>query len=287
MSPDVVDSRVFDSQMSVLANSFQPMLLTDAVDQLYTGKLPRRAVCVTFDDGYADNFEVALPILRKHGIPATLFVATGYLDGGRMWNDTVTESIRRSSHTTLNMPDLDLLDQSLKTVADRAIAARKAVLAIRRLAHDERLQRTASLAEDIGAELPDNMMLTSKQLLELHKAGVEIGAHTVSHPILTRLDSQSALDEIRDSRNQLRELTGAEVRGFAYPNGQPGVDYDQTHVSAVAQCGFKYAVSTARGSSNQHDSRFEMPRLDPWDSNPLKFGLRLALEYARPPSRVA
>ena len=84
----------FERQMALLSSCFEPLRLTEAIERLESRSLPRGAVAVTFDDGYADNFEVALPILRRHRVPATFFISTGYLDGGRMWNDTVVEAVR-------------------------------------------------------------------------------------------------------------------------------------------------------------------------------------------------
>ena len=86
---------VFEAHMRALAANFSPLLLSDAVARLANGSLPARAACVTFDDGYADNVEVALPILMRHGIRAAFFIASGYLTGRRMWNDTVVEAVRR------------------------------------------------------------------------------------------------------------------------------------------------------------------------------------------------
>ena len=80
---------MFEAQMRVVAENFVPLPLSEAVDRLMIGELPPRAACVTFDDGYIDNVELALPILQSHGLSATFFVATGYLDGGWMWNDKV------------------------------------------------------------------------------------------------------------------------------------------------------------------------------------------------------
>ena len=77
-----------------LKRRFSVLPLADGVERLYDGTLPASALAVTFDDGYADNLAVAAPLLRKHGVPATLFIATGYVDGGAMWNDIVIEAFR-------------------------------------------------------------------------------------------------------------------------------------------------------------------------------------------------
>ena len=92
--PDEMHARRFDVLCGWLTSWFKVLPLDEAVARLKAGTLPARAVCITFDDGYADNHHVALPILRRHGLVATFFIATGFLDGGRMWNDTVIEAIR-------------------------------------------------------------------------------------------------------------------------------------------------------------------------------------------------
>ena len=93
--PEESAAESFDQQMSELSACFRIMSLRDAIQGLRKGTLPSRAACITFDDGYADNAEVALPIQQKHGICATFFIASGFLDGGRISNDTVIELLRR------------------------------------------------------------------------------------------------------------------------------------------------------------------------------------------------
>jgi peptidoglycan/xylan/chitin deacetylase (PgdA/CDA1 family) len=105
--------------------------------------------------------------------------------------------------------------------------------------------------------------------------GMEIGAHTVTHPILARLDAARASDEIRQSKLRLEAITGKPVKLFAYPNGKPGRDYGREHVGMVKELGFEAAVSTAWGVANAQSDAFQLPRFTPWDKSPGKFVLRL------------
>src|SRR6267143_1774593 len=100
--PGEVCAREFDWQLTVLGRWFRVLPLLEAVARLRNGELPVRAACVTFDDGYADNVTTALPILRRHGVPATFFLATAFINGGRMWNDTVIETVRRAPGNALD-----------------------------------------------------------------------------------------------------------------------------------------------------------------------------------------
>ena len=123
--PQEMHARQFDAVCGWLANWFKVLPLDRAVDHLQAGTLPARAACITFDDGYADNHHIALPILQAHGLSATFFIATGFLDGGRMWNDTIIETARRSPLPLLDLDSLGLGRHPLGGISQRqaAIAA--------------------------------------------------------------------------------------------------------------------------------------------------------------------
>jgi peptidoglycan/xylan/chitin deacetylase (PgdA/CDA1 family) len=164
------------------------MPLPETARALGAGTLPPGAVCVTFDDGYANNHDVALPILQKWKVPATVFVATGFLDGGRMWNDTVIESVRRASAGRLALDALGVPQQELNDAPSRIRAIDAVIKAIKHRPYEERLDCVRMVVEACRAKLPDDLMLTSAQVGALARAGVTIGSHTVSHPILTSID---------------------------------------------------------------------------------------------------
>jgi len=264
--PDDMDEQRFDRIVSALAKGFSIMTLADAVARRARGVLPRRALVITFDDGYADNAEIALPILKRHGVPATFFVSTGSLDGGRMWNDTIIECLRRTQATELDLGYLGLGVVALGTVQARRQAILATLPKVKYLTLSQRTEALGRLLEAAGnPALPDDLMMRSDQVLELHRAGMEIGGHTVHHPILTTCDVRQARDEIDGGRQRLRELTGGPVDTFAYPNGRPGIDYDRRHRDLVAELGFTAAVTTAAGTPDASCDAFQLPRFTPWD----------------------
>jgi peptidoglycan/xylan/chitin deacetylase (PgdA/CDA1 family) len=264
----------FDSQMRALAEQFAPLPLSEAMERLAARSLPARAVCVTFDDGYADNAEVALPILRKHRVPATFFIATGYLDGGRMFNDTVTEAIR-AMHAPLDMASLGLGTFVLDTVEAKRAAIRRILPVLKYRPAPEREAHAARLGEMAGISSRSDLMMREAQVRELHAAGMGIGAHTVTHPILLNTAPDTARREIVESGRRLGEILREPVRLFAYPNGKPGVDYGPEHVQMVRDAGFMAAVSTGWGVATDGSDRFQLPRFTPWDRTPGRFALRL------------
>ena len=129
--------------------------------------------------------------------------------------------------------------------------------------------------------MPDDLMLTSKQLKHLYDSGMEIGAHTVQHPILFSVDAREARKEIETSRADIESIIGSPVTLFAYPNGKPSIDYSQRDVDLVRELGFEAAVSTAWGVGTAGADRWQLPRFTPWDRSRFRFVLRLIDNYRR------
>lgn len=283
----VLDEATFEGQMSLLAQRFTVMPLTEAATRLAAGTLPPRAVCITFDDGYADNFSIAFPILAKHGLTATFFIATGFLDGGRMWNDTVIESVRRAQGDELDLRDTGAGIYFIGDMQARLDTVHKLLNELKYLSPDERLRKTEVLADRAKTNLPNDLMMTSEQVRQLQSGGMDIGAHTVNHPILTRLTIERAEQEISRARTRLHDIGVRKVNAFAYPNGRPGIDYDRGHVEAVRRAGFRAAVSTAWGCARCDTESLELPRIAPWGHTSSRFNLRLLKTYIDPPAGTA
>lgn len=272
----------FDRICSWIAKWFQVVPLDRAVQQLRNGELPARAAAITFDDGYADNLTIALPILQRYRFPATVFVATGFLDGGRMWNDTVIESIRSTEDEEIELTDFGLEGRyPVKRVQDRKVALARAINAAKYLPNERRTQCVARFAQRYARALPSDLMLTSKQVQALHSGGVGIGAHTVSHPILSMLTRDEAEAEIVAGRQQLENLLDHRVSLFAYPNGRPGTDYLPVHAELVESLGFDAAVTTVWGAAHARSRLSELPRFTPWDRSSLRFSARVLTQMWR------
>jgi peptidoglycan/xylan/chitin deacetylase (PgdA/CDA1 family) len=278
MRPDEPTVEQFDVQMRLLRNIFQPLPLLDALARVDAGTLPERAICVTFDDGYADNELHALPVLKKYDIPAVVFVSTGFLNGGRMWNDSIIEALRRFQGNQLDLSDLGLGCYSTESISQR-LAAIDSI--IRQIKHLDPAIRSSLVHEitSCSENLPDDLMLTDTQVRSLAHSGVTIGAHTVNHPILCSVSPELARREIGDSRAYLEQLLQRQIDVFAYPNGRPELDYRVEHRDMVKELGFKAAVSTHWGVTTDQSDRFQLPRFTPWDREELKFALRLLASY--------
>lgn len=276
MLSDTTDAVSFRWQMQTVKQCFNVLSLADAAEGLAQKTLPPRAACITFDDGYRDNAEVALPILNELGLTATFFVATHYLNGGMMFNDRVMETIRRIPKGELDLQEMALGRYEIKNEEDRLDVATQIITKIKYLEPRERDEVTRAIAERLSTRLPDDLMMTSAQVRELASAGMTIGGHTRTHPILSRISDQEAREEIAGGREDLEAILRQPVRLFAYPNGKPDQDYDHRHVAMVKGAGFDAAVSTAWGVSTIKTDPYQLARFTPWDQTPGRFAARLA-----------
>lgn len=275
--PGEPDVTRFDEILGWVAKWFQVLPLDSAIVQLGAGTLPARAAAITFDDGYADNATNALPILKRYGMPATFFVATSFLDGGRMWNDTLIEAIRGCQTQQLDLAAGGLGHFKTGSIEEKRVAIGALLGRIKHLEPEKRNQAVAFVQSEVAVALPQDLMMTSQQVIELRNAGMQIGAHTCTHPILAKLSDCEAMAEMTNSKSALEGLLDESVSLFAYPNGKPGQDYLSKHAHMARRAGFSAAVTTAMGVSSPTTDPFQLPRFSPWDRTKLRYGVRLML----------
>lgn len=265
----------FRWQMELLAKCFNVMPLHEALALLHSGRMPARAVCITFDDGYRSTHDLALPVLREFGLPATVFVTTGYLGEGSMWNDRILEAVRRVSGDAIDLRDKGWGLHPVRTLAERKDTIERLTEMAKYLPPSERQALTLKLEALAGCDDGPALMLTTDMVRTMSREGITIGAHTVSHPILTSLEDERARFEIEESKRQLEAITGEPVRFFAYPNGKAGMDFDERHVAMAREAGFDAAFTTAVGAATSGDDQFRIPRSRPWDTTSFFYILRL------------
>lgn len=244
----------FDQQMAWLAERYEPVSCRQVADALRSGmRLPKRAVMVTFDDGFRDNYEVAFPILRRHGVPALFFLSTGYIGTDRVfWFDWLVHVLLRTRAQRIRLDELDLTIHPGASLASRRAEARKLLGALKRIAEPRRVRALEQLDREAAVELaPADRALSAAmnwdQVREMSRAGMEFGSHTVTHPILARVEDAAALRfELEASRATIERETGVPVLSLAYPVG--GRDaVDSRVLEAVAAAGYEFAFTYQSG----------------------------------------
>lgn len=279
--PDEVDAKRFDEMLGWITQWCNVIPLDEAVVRLKKDKLPARAAAITFDDGYEDNYSVAMPLLQKHGISATFFIATGFLNGGRMWNDSVIEAIRRTLKHSLDLTSIGLEKIPVSSLQEKRAAIFKIIGALKYDHFDVRRAKSDLVWQLADVKLPSDLMMSSEQVQQMRAQGMQIGAHTVNHPILAKIDLKTAEQEIRSSKEFLEDLLKEPIKLFAYPNGKPGQDYLPEHAQLTQKLGFTASVSTSWGVAKGTSDHFNLPRFTPWDKQRLTFGTRLLRNYVQ------
>jgi peptidoglycan/xylan/chitin deacetylase (PgdA/CDA1 family) len=260
----------FERQMAYFAKNFVIRQMRDVIRSLERGEaLPPRLVSITFDDGYQDNLTNAMPVLRRYGIPMSLYVATDGLEENRpFWWDRVIRILHQSTLSAIDLYRIGLTSAPQEFTLsrfDRGESAMRFLSLLWGLPGDGMLKVVDRLEREYDG--PTHGATTSPRLSRdeiraLHREGVEIGAHSCRHPNLATLDKAQAITEMADSKRYLETLLGEAVDGFAYPGGRMT---PETGELACAR-GFRYALSTKTAVNRSPYSLFDMPRIGIPDS---------------------
>jgi peptidoglycan/xylan/chitin deacetylase (PgdA/CDA1 family) len=199
-----------------------------------------------------------------------------------MWNDSIIEAVRRAPVGSLDLTDFGHGVVSLGAEAARGRVVEAIISKVKHLAPQIRLDHVNQLCSRIGVDLPVDLMMTTDQVRLLANAGQEIGAHTMTHPILKTLSDEEARNEIQLSRRALERITGRPVLAFAFPNGRPGDDYTRRDRDLVRELGFEFAASTMPGAACSHSDTYQLPRFTPWDQQPWRWLMRLLWMFGKP-----
>jgi peptidoglycan/xylan/chitin deacetylase (PgdA/CDA1 family) len=282
---DVCDSflppmsiKTFETQMTYLARHCTVLNLDEAVERIKTQDVPDHAVVVTFDDGYADNYIHAFPILRRLSIPATIFLPTDVIGTGRvLWHDQVFSALSKSKVPLIEGFPENGSRFSLETLQDRRHAQDAILRYIRSLDVSRRnheIGRLFGLLDfSMNLESP-RVYLDWSEVKAMQSHGIGFGSHTATHPILSLLSEAEAREEVLESKRLIEKNLGIRVKSFAYPSGRRQ-DFSETTKALLRESGYECAVTMIHGTNSVGADLFEMRRTQYQDGNPHMFGARL------------
>jgi peptidoglycan/xylan/chitin deacetylase (PgdA/CDA1 family) len=257
-----VPSSLFIKHLQFLKKFRNVIRLSDMVEGIRRGDDLYNTVALTFDDGYENNCTVAAAILSDFNMPATFFLATGYIGVNRwMWTDQLEHALDRTERNSMTISGLPGTIP-LKTLVEKAQALRRIKAYLKRQpgatgeSHVSEIEHVLGLDEDEPSG--DYRFMSWKQVKDISNAGFEVGAHTVNHPILSRIARENATTEILASRERIRAEIDKCSDIFCYPNGKTG-DYTP-EITAFCQAHFRAALSTNRGPARSTDL-YELNRL--------------------------
>lgn len=278
---DPIPPERFEAQMRHIARAYRPLPLSELLARSRSGSVPEGAVAVTFDDGYADNAEHALPILSRHGIPATIFLVTGCIGTGRIpWHDEVLLSFASAKRSAIRIPGAPphAAPLPLGTAEERHRAAFAALAALKPMPESDRLAGIRAIQEELGpgdSGAAASLMLDWNRVRAMRGSGITFGSHTETHPILSRVGPGRAREEVERSKRAIERELSEEVAFFAYPNGRPE-DFDEATVEALRATGYRAALTTTFGANEAGEDPFFWRRASAWSADPRRFALQLA-----------
>lgn len=284
--PSDIDLQQFSSVLGFIRSHFRVLPLDEAVQAMQRGRLPPRAACLTFDDGYASWMDGVVPMLERDNLHATFYITTGQFKGLPMWHERLAHAVLALPGPLLHLPWLGLPSLPLQGLAER----RRVFIVLEQFLkyqpldmRDGILQRLEQLAGVQPQQVPS---MSEGQLKTLADKGFGIGAHTHSHPILALCGADAAQREIGAVRESLAGLIGRPVQSFAYPNGRPLTDYHADHVAMVRAAGYAHAVTTDWGAATTGTSVYEIPRFTPWGPSPQRMAMQVVRNLVTRPKSV-
>ena len=216
-------------------------------------QLPAHAAIITFDDGYYDNYANAYPILKARNLPAIIFLATDFIGSRKpfFW-DLIAYCF---FHTKEEQAQLPLLGaQSWADRPTREVVMQRLIETLKKISDMEKQKVIDQLPQILGVDLPDeafkNLMMSWSDAKELSENDIELGAHTASHPILTRISLGDTSDELSKSKQRIEAEIGKPSLSFAYPNGQSS-DFNEKVVDRVQKAGFEIAFTLLPGPTRR------------------------------------
>jgi peptidoglycan/xylan/chitin deacetylase (PgdA/CDA1 family) len=272
----------FDSQMRLLKSSYQVFSLQELVDRSLKADVPERAVAVTFDDGYLDNFQYAFPILKKYELQATIFLVAKAVENGLiLWHDRIFDAFRFATVRRCYLPCFFDFELNLKSPEEmrRSLAATlqqaRYLPAARRMELVKALEQALLPSFEASNKTP---MLTWREISIMNSSGlIHFGSHTLTHPILTRIEESELRMEIFESKSIIEDRLRIPISAFAYPNGKPQ-DFDEPVKRMVRKAGYQYAVTTCPGFNLPGQDLYSIKRGQPWQLDPDVFRLCFFLQ---------
>ena len=288
-----IGARQFEAHLRLITRWFKPIPMAEmgwAVAQKKA--LPDKAVALTFDDGYRDNYEVAYPLLKRYGVPASFFVCPGLIDSHQgFWWDEIYALVEK---TTARELDFEKLIQASGLPSYRKDGALSLLTGHQKISAGESLVALGKkmsppmltifleqLNEALGG--PGNSNLRKRTLMdwdeirEMHRDGMEIGSHTMTHPMLTLVSESVMRTELSDARDRLCEMLGAVPEGFVYPSGA----FSATARNIVREAGHIYACTSQSGFIGETADQHLLPRVNVSDRGFAASARDIVLTYGK------
>lgn len=267
--------KAFDQVMRFIAHNHKTVSL-EAMMEHVNGGSPGTVLGITFDDGYQDNYEHAFPILRRYGLPATIFLTTGVIDSREpLWFEQLAEALKKAPQDFIDV-EIDVPRRFWLRSPEERLRAHGEISGLLRRRPDTELRWfLESILRLTGADRNwsrRDKMLTWDQIREMKKSRIDFGGHTVTHPFLSKTTTDQMLWEVSECKRRIESELQAPVMHFAYPHGR---EEDIGRAELLRRAGYKAAVTTIWGVNSRSTNPLELRRSGPWENTPALFSSKL------------
>lgn len=269
----------FDRQVKWLKENFDVVSEGEILEAIRArSSYKSRCAAITFDDGYRDNYTLALPVLKRHSVPSIFFVCPGLIDSRQLgWWDLISYLVKKSNKpfATIDGEPLPLGPQ-----AGATIESLQNRMKVRRRCETATLIQKLSEACDVplpDPELQASQLMTWEQIQDAAGGGVSIGSHTCTHPVLTTIDEERQRWEMRESKKVLEQRLGSRIRTIAYPVGRYGF-FSAATMRIARECGYEGAFSFRTGGNfRENASPYNIRRVTPTDALDPRFACSVTM----------
>jgi peptidoglycan/xylan/chitin deacetylase (PgdA/CDA1 family) len=272
--------KAFEEQMRFLRENYRVVPLDQLIGELSVPLSTKPTVAITFDDGYCDLFLNAFPVLQALQIPATIFLTVGCIESGEVaWYDRIFSGLQSAGGETIEIKLDRRRSYPLGSTASRLKTAVEIISFLRECSPARRKACCADLESKLQVREDDirNRMLTWDQIRTMHRGGIQFGAHTMTHPVVSRLSVPEMNWEICESKRILEERLDHPVRHFAFPFGKYE-ECGESAVSILARAGYRSAATTEWGLNACDTNPFYLRRVQIGEMGSLA---RFAFELTR------
>ncbi len=265
--PQKISKDEFENHLAYLVRHNTVLSLDELIEaKAKNERLPKNPTVITIDDGYADSYDIAFPLLKKYKMPATLYVITDFLDGKIwLWTDLLRYLLLTSDagYFSYEHPNGQKVEAELEDDRQKLEVAGQVNAILKKLPENEKFFRIREIAESLEVAIPKRPTrefapVTWEQAREMDKSVMSIESHTVTHPILPNVDEIQLVYELTQARARLEKILERRVEHFCYPNGS----LDENVQKAVMNAGYKTAVTTEYGFNNGRSNPFLLKRVD-------------------------
>ncbi len=261
----------FEEQVEVIRDHFNPVSIRDVIRFVEGGELPRNPVLVTMDDGYRDNYDVALPILQRHGVRACFFIATDYVTRRRVfWWDRIAYLVKGTKRTRIELTYPSALEFEVSTAAQKEVATNRLLRIVKkefgldlpRFMDEIAAATGVAWNDELERGFANELLMTWDQVRALRAAGMDVQSHTKTHRVLQTLSTADVRTELRESRHELEQQLNEPIEAISYPVGHTISDRPDVREGLV-DAGYKVGFTNATGAQPTGGSidRFSINRL--------------------------